>query len=98
LRRSGARALTLGVLANASEREVAARTGLPLQPRERFWNALWIRAPELASELAEAEHALSAPAGGDAELLKVAQKLHHVAYPVSPERRRHHPTATKEAK
>jgi hypothetical protein len=98
LRRSGARALTLGVLANASEREVAARTGLPLQPRERFWNALWIRAPELASELAEAEHALSAPAGGDAELLKIAQKLHHVAYPVSPERRRHHPTATKEAK
>src|SRR4029077_16440863 len=47
LRRSGARAVTLGLLATASERAVAARTGLPLQPRERFWNALWIRAPEL---------------------------------------------------
>ena len=39
LRRSGARAVTLGLLATASERAVAARTGLPLHPRERFWNA-----------------------------------------------------------
>jgi hypothetical protein len=97
LRRSGARALTLGLLATASERAVAARTGLPLQPRERFWNALWIRAPELAGELAEAEHALYGSAGGDAELLKAAQRLHHVAYPVSPARRQVHPTASKEA-
>jgi hypothetical protein len=96
LRRSGARALTLGLLATASERAVASRTGLPLQPRERFWNALWIRAPELASELAEAEHALYGSTGGDAEVLKAAQRLHHVAYPVSPERRRLRPTASKE--
>jgi Domain of unknown function (DUF4350) len=98
LRRSGARAVTLGLLATASERAVAARTGLPLKPRERFWNALWIRAPELAGELAEAEHALYVSAGGDAELLKAAQRLHEVAYPVSPERRRLRPTAPKEAK
>ena len=77
---------------------MAARTGLPLHPRERFWNALWIRAPELAGELAEAEHALYGSAGGDAELLKAAQRLHHVAYPVSPERRPLRPSAPKEAK
>ena len=62
LRRSGARAVTLGVLATASERAVAARTGLPWKPRERFWNALWIRAPELASALAEASGYLAANA------------------------------------
>lgn len=97
LRRSGARAVTLGLLATASERAVAARTGLPLKPRERFWSALWIRAPELAGALAEAENALYGSAGGEAELLKAAQRLHDVAYPVSPERRLR-PTASKEAK
>jgi uncharacterized protein DUF4350 len=98
LRRSGARAVTLGLLATASERAVAARTGLPLQPRERFWSALWIRTPELAAELADAEHALYGSAGGDAELLKAAQRLHDVAYPASPERRRLRPTESKEAR
>ena len=98
LRRSGARTVTLGLLATASERAVAARTGLPLKPRERFWNALWIRAPELASELAEAENALYGSAGGEAELLKAAQRLHDVAYPITPERRPPRPTVPKEAK
>ena len=98
LRRSGARAVTLGVLASASERAVAARTGLPLKPRERFWNALWVRAPELASALAEAETALHGSAGADADLLKAAQRLHDVAYPISPERSRLRPTASKEIK
>jgi len=98
LRRSGARAVTLGVLATASERAVAARTGLPLKPRERFWNALWIRAPELAGALAEAETALHSSAGGDADLLKAAQRLHDVAYPISPERSRPRPTASKEVR
>ncbi len=97
LRRSGARAVTLGLLATASERAVAARTGLPLKPRERFWSALWIRAPELAGALAEAENALYGSAGGETELLSAAQRLHDVAYPVSPERRLR-PTASKEAK
>jgi len=96
LRRSGARALTLGMLATASERAVAARTGLPAQPRDRFWNALYARAPELAAELADAERALYGSAGGDAELLTAAQSLHRIAYPPSPERRRQ-PT-TQEAR
>ncbi len=81
LRRAGARALTLGLLASASERAVAARTGLPAQPRDRFWNALYSRAPELAGELADAESSLYSAAGGDAELLRAAQRLHRVAYP-----------------
>lgn len=97
LRRSGARAVTLGLLATASERAVAARTGLPLKPRERFWSALWVRAPELAGALAEAENALYGSAGGEAELLKAAQRLHDVAYPLSPEPRLR-PTPAKEAK
>src|SRR4029077_16905601 len=87
LRRSGARAVTLGLLATARERAVAAPPGLPLQPRERFWNALWIRAPELASELAEAEHALYGSAGADADVMRAAQRLNDVAYPVSAESR-----------
>jgi len=87
LRRSGARALTLGMLATASERAVAVRTGLPAQPRDRFWNALYARAPELAGELADAERALYGSAGGDAELLSAAQRLHGLAYPPAPARR-----------
>jgi len=96
LRRSGARALTLGMLATASERAVAARTGLPAQPRDRFWNALYARAPELAAELAEAERALQGSAAGEDELLGAAQKLHRIAYPPAP-RRRGQPT-TQEAR
>ncbi len=88
LRRSGARSVTLGVLASASERAVAARTGLAAQPRERFWNALWQRAPDVATELDAAERALWTSSGSDRDLLSAAQRLHHVAYPVSEERRR----------
>ncbi|HKC20056.1 MAG TPA: hypothetical protein VKE27_10540, partial [Candidatus Dormibacteraeota bacterium] len=81
LRRSGARTVTLGVLASATERAVAARTGLPLQPRERFWNALWVRAPETASQLANAESSLQAASAGERELLDAARRLHDIAHP-----------------
>lgn len=83
LRRSSARALTLGLLATATERAVASRTGIPLQPRERFWNALWVRVPELAADLAEAENALNASAATEADLLKAAQRLHRIAHPAA---------------
>ena len=86
LRRSSARAVTLGVLATATERSLAARTGIPLQPRERFWNALWVRVPEIAADLAEAENALMASASTEAELLKSAQRLHRIAHPAPQER------------
>jgi hypothetical protein len=75
------------MLASASERAVAQRTGLPAQPRDRFWNALYSRAPELAAELAEAERALYGTADGDADMLNAAQRLHRIAYPPAPERR-----------
>jgi hypothetical protein len=87
LRRSSARAVTLGLLASATERSLAARTGIPLQPRERFWNALWVRAPEIAADLAEAENALVASASTEHDLLKSAQRLHRIAHPVPDERR-----------
>jgi hypothetical protein len=83
LRRSSARAVTLGLLATATERTVAARTGIALQPRERFWNALWVRVPALAADLAEAENALYASAASEADLLKAAQRLHRIAHPAA---------------
>lgn len=97
LRRSSARAVTLGLLASATERSVAARTGIPVQPRERFWNALWMRVPEVAADLAEAENALYGSATDEAGLLRAAQRLHHIAHPVTEERRRIRPAQTKEA-
>ncbi len=97
LRRSGARAVTLGLLASATERSVGARTGLPVQPRERFWNALWMRVPEVAADLAEAENDLYGSAADEAGLLKAAQRLHHIAHPVAEERRRPRHARTKEA-
>ena len=81
LRRSGGRATTLGMLARASERAVASRTGLPLEPRDRFWSALYVRAPELANELAQAEQALHAATAGDAPLMVAAERLHRIAFP-----------------
>jgi hypothetical protein len=82
LRRSSARGVTLGLLANATERAVASRTGLPLQPRERFWQALWVRAPEVAGQLAEVENSLHAASGNESDLLKAARRLHEIAHPV----------------
>ena len=81
LRRSSARAVTLGLLAHATEREVAAHNGLPMQPRERFWNALWVRSPEVARELAAIEDSLDAASGGERDMLHAARRLHRIAHP-----------------
>jgi len=81
LRRSSARSVTLGLLATATERAVASRTGLSVQPRERFWNALWMRAPAIAAQLAEVEQGLHAAAAGERSLLETARRLHRIAYP-----------------
>jgi hypothetical protein len=82
LRRSSARSVTLGLLANATERAVAVRTGIPVQPRERFWNALWVRAPEIAAELAEVENSLHRFGSSEPDLLRLAQRLHRIAHPM----------------
>ena len=81
LRRSSARGVTLGLLAAATERAVAARTGLPLHPRERFWNALWVRAPEVAAELAQVESSIHASSSTERGLLNAARRLHAIAHP-----------------
>jgi hypothetical protein len=83
LRRSSARSVTLGLLASATERAVAMRTGLPLQPRERFWQALWVRAPETAAELAEVENSLYMASGREPDVLSAARKLHSIAHPIA---------------
>jgi len=83
LRRAGARVETLGLLANATERVVAARNGLTVQPRERFWNALWVRAPQDAADLARVEDSLHAASTSESGLLEAAQQLHRIAHPVT---------------
>jgi hypothetical protein len=97
LRRSSARAITLGLLASATERAVAARTGLPLQPRERFWNALWVRAPAIAADLAEAENTIQSSAASETALLTAAQRLHRIAHPVPAESIRRRQQSIEEA-
>jgi uncharacterized protein DUF4350 len=87
LRRSSARSVTLGLLATATERAVAARTGLPMQPRDRFWQALWVRAPEVAGELAAVENSLAGSSASERDLLTAARKLHEIAHPVQKVRR-----------
>lgn len=82
LRRSSAREVTLGLIANATERAVASYTGLPVQPRDRFWQALWVRAPEVAAELAEVESSLRSMSATDADLMRAAKRLHRLAQPV----------------
>ena len=88
LRRSSARAVTLGLLASATERAVATHTGLPVQPREQFWNALWVRAPEVARELAEVENSVHASSVSERDVLHAAQRLHEIAHPVPSRTRR----------
>jgi hypothetical protein len=86
LRRSSARSVALGLLAAATERAVALRTGLPLQPRERFWNALWVRAPEVARDLADVESSLSTAPVSERDVLNVARRLHRIAHPTTLQR------------
>jgi len=81
LRRSSARAVTLGMLASATERAVAAQTGLAAQPREQFWNALWVRSPEIADRLARIESELARPSTTERDVLIAARKLHEIAHP-----------------
>lgn len=80
LRRSSASAVTLGLLAGATERAVAARTGLPLHPREQFWQALWVRAPDVARALADVETSLHTSSVGEREMLNAARRLHEIAH------------------
>lgn len=82
LRRAGGRKVTLDVLATATQRAVAARLGIPVEPHERMQAALEQRAPELAAALAGADRAIATSAATrDASLLDTARRLHRIAYP-----------------
>ena len=82
LRRAGGRKVTLDVLATATQRAVAARLGIPVEPHGRMQAALKQRAPELAEALAGADRAIAASAATrDAGLLDTARRLHQIAYP-----------------
>ena len=81
LRRSSARTVTLALLAAATERSVATQAGLSVQPRESFWNALWVRAPQTASRLAEVEASIRRPNPSERDVLDAARKLHDIAHP-----------------
>ena len=82
LRRAGGRKVTLDVLATATQRAVAARLGIPVEPHDRMQATLEQRAPELAAALAGADRAISTSAATrDAGLLDTARRLHQIAYP-----------------
>jgi hypothetical protein len=83
LRRSSARSVTLGLLAGATERAVATYTGLQVQPRERFWQALWVRAPQVAAELADIESSLGAMSPTESDVRRTAARLQQIAHPVA---------------
>lgn len=82
LRRSGGRQVTLAVLTDASQRSVAHRLGLPLEPRDRLQAALVLRAPAVSDEMAAARDA-AAIAVGDDGLVAAASRLHHLAFPIT---------------
>jgi len=58
-----------------------------VQPRERFWNALWVRAPEVARELAEVENSLHTSSASEHDVLTAARRLHEIAHPAATRRK-----------
>lgn len=84
LHRTGARRVTLEALLSATRRAVAQRVGLGGDvPTDRVNAAIAQRAPEAAAELSRAEHELDLASVSEAEVLKMARRLHDLAYPLS---------------
>ena len=82
LRRARARDLTLKVVADATRRALAERTGLGRGvPADRLGSVLQQRAPALAAELNEADALSAGVSRSESQLLKAARKLHALAYP-----------------
>ena len=87
LRRAGARVTTLGVIAEATRRALAARIGLrPGASAAQLEQVLQQRAPDLARELAAAEAAAAAGGQSERTLLEAARRLHALAYPSAEKR------------
>jgi len=84
LHRTGARQVTLQALLAATRRAVAQRIGLGSDvSSDRIDAAIAQRAPAAAAELSRAEHDLEAAGVSEAEVLKMARRLHDLAYPLS---------------
>jgi hypothetical protein len=84
LHRTGARRVTLEALLSATRRAVAQRIGLGGDvPGDRLNATIEQRAPAAASELARAERELDGASTSEDEVLKMARRLHDLAYPLS---------------
>jgi hypothetical protein len=84
LHRTGARRVTLEALLSATRRAVAQRVGLGGDvPSDRLNTTIAQRAPAAAAELSRAEHELELASASEAEVLKMARRLHDLAYPLS---------------
>lgn len=84
LHRTGARRVTLEALLSATRRAVAQRVGLGGDvPSDRLNATIAQRAPAAAAELARAEGELELASSSEAEVLKIARRLHDLAYPLS---------------
>jgi hypothetical protein len=84
LHRTGARQVTLQALLSATRRAVAQRIGLGSDvSSDRIDAAIAQRAPAVAAELSRAERELEAAGVSEAEVLKMARRLHDLAYPLS---------------
>jgi hypothetical protein len=84
LHRTGARRVTLEALLSATRRAVAQRVGLGGDVASDRLNAtIAQRAPAAAAELARAERELDVASVSEVEVLKMARRLHDLAYPLS---------------
>jgi hypothetical protein len=82
LHRTGARRVTLEALLSATRRAVAQRVGLGGDvPSDRLNATIEQRAPDAAAELARAERELDVASTSEVEVLKLARRLHDLAYP-----------------
>lgn len=83
LHRTGARRVTLETLLSATRRAVAQRVGLGGDvPSDRLNTTIALRAPATAAELSRAEGELDRASVSEAEVLKLARRLHDLAYPL----------------
>jgi len=84
LHRTGARRVTLEALLSATRRAVAQRIGLGGDVSSDRLNAtIAQRAPAAAEDLARAERDLEGASASEVEVLKMARRLHDLAYPLS---------------
>ena len=83
LHRTGARQVTLQALLSATRRAVAQRIGLGSAiSGDRLDAAIAQRAPAAAAELSKAERDLAVASLSEGEVLKMARRLHDLAYPL----------------